>query len=929
MSTEHRAPSTEHRAPSTRIALIAAVLVFTLPIALSAQVTVLPDMYGDEHLYAAGYRKNLGQVRDTDGDAVPDIFFKSERSPIGIYMRSKSQVSFVLATQHNDSLQPDTLYRVDMAMLGNDVDPQALPTTVGGPANYYRDSTSVESVPSFQRVAYPSIADSIDAHFYYGSTGPRIAFVIHPGGDPNTLKLQFTGQDSLGIDWQGALKIYMEDKWIELREAVAYQVDSWNNVLPVNWTASYIHDAGTSFVGFSFGDIDPDLPLVLQIGYPPLPLGGGGGTANLSWSTTVGSDLPDAWGDYIMGGDHLPDADLIVTGHTSDPDFPATTGMTILFLQGRDIFVSRFDHEPGDPDHDAELLWTTFIIGSGYDQPHVIKYATDHDKIYVGGSTYSAVWPMIPTVNPNDGSYYQSTLKGQVDGFIVMLEPVAGFLERSTLYGGSGNDIITTIVTDGFGQVHCFGVTSSTTGNYDSCNSPATGLPLCDPGTNNYQQDNNAGGLDMFVARFNYDFDLTWGSFIGGTGDDRVIDSDYLPNNSQPLDRIALVGRTNGTLPYGSSGDFQLTSCNTGTCGFIWLFNSQGRQGWGTHLNGTTDMQAVSFGKDHVRAMGLTGLSPGVNIEETCEAVSGSLSVCGGNTDLDYIAHYLVAFDMQTYGMGWSTILNGFTDASADVAVFLYPAQALHAANRMMDIKTNANDHFMIMGMVAQLGPGMISSFPTQPLWGMYHKPFNINMGYEQNEVLLALYSNTHEQQWCSMFGSYFEHLGAASSDSYLLSRGLDYGHDLVWVDGDVLYLVGSTGGVNFDRQCPYFPVPSYCELIELPLFAAGDTFDGMIARFDMSTIVVGIPTEGEIKGITPLILHPNPAGDVLYITITDNAYNAGSVVVLDATGRTVLRTVHVRGMPISVRELATGAYTLVLFDDRGAGQIQGRFIRL
>ena len=882
-------------------------------------------MYGDEGHFPVGWRENLGQVFDTDDNTRPDVYFKAERAPIGVYLRDKSIVSFTLATNHNDTLVPDTLYRVDMSMLGNEVDPVAIGDPLSGHANYYRHGSSTEEVHAYGRVVYHNVWDSVDVHYYYGSTGPRTAFVIKPGGNPGQLKLGFSGQDSLGIDWQGALNMHLQGRWIELREAVAYQVDSVNNTIPLNWTANYTHEPGTAFVGFSWDTYDPTQVLVLQIGYPPLPPSGGGGTGNLTWSTTVGSDLPNAWGDYIKGGDHLPDADLVVTGHTSDPLFPASNGQT-LFLQSHDVFVSRFDHAPGDPDNDAQLLWTTFIIGSGYDQPHVIKYMPGHGKIYVGGTTNSGVWPMRPFSNPSDGSFYQSTLKGQRDGFILRLD-VEGFLERSTLYGGDGDEIVTTIVADGFGQVHCFGVTSSSTGNYDACNAPATGLPLCDPGTSNYQQDANAGGLDMFVARLNSAFALTWGSFIGGPGDDRVIDSDYQFNSNQNLDRIALVGRTGGSLDYGSTGDFQLTSCDLPECGFIWLFNSLGRHGWGTHINGTMDMQAVSFGKDHVRAMGLTGLYTDITILQSCDPSSGALSVCTGNTDLDHIAHYLVTFDLQDLSMAWSTILNGYTDASANVAAFLYPSQAPLGTDRFMDIKTNGNDHFMIMGMVAQLGHGIISSFPTQPLWGMYHKPFNSNMGNDQNDVLLALYSNTHEQQWCSMFGSYFEHIGA-STDSYLLTRGVDFGHDLVWVDGEVFYLVGSTGGVNFDRQCPYVPIPSYCELNELPLFGAGDTFDGMIARFNMQDIAVSVPTAGATAPPGQLLVHPNPADDLLHITSSLPGYHKGVVLVLDATGRLVMNEAHVAGTPLSVRALAPGAYTVLLHSDQLQQTQQGRFIR-
>ncbi|MBP8824109.1 MAG: hypothetical protein KBH07_10720 [Flavobacteriales bacterium] len=102
------------------------------------------------------------------------------------------------------------------------------------------------------------------------------------------MKLAFTGQDSLHIDWMGALRMYVLEHWIELRQGVAYQVDGNDTTLPVGWQPSYAHQAGTSYVGFTFGSFNPTLPLVLQIGYGPLAMGGGPDQRNLGWSTFKG-----------------------------------------------------------------------------------------------------------------------------------------------------------------------------------------------------------------------------------------------------------------------------------------------------------------------------------------------------------------------------------------------------------------------------------------------------------------------------------------------------------------------------------------------------------------------------------------------------------------------------------------------------------------
>lgn len=682
---------------------------------------VPPSPWPDEGEGKTVYRENIGQRRDTNGDPCPEVSFTSEGSPVVVDAQTKSRVSFTLPIADDDTATIDTLYRVDMGFRdGRERTPLAL-EHVADVNNYYRGADSYTDVEGFLRLLYWSVWDSVDVHLSQGLIGPRLAFVVRPGGSPDAITLSFTGQDSLGIDWQGALRIYLNERWLTFNEAVAYQVESNGAITPLNWTAGYEHVDGTSYVKFNFDTYDDQKPLVLLIGYPPPPpQGGGGGPSNLTWSTTAGRDLGYLWADFFLGGDHLPDNDLIITGATMDPFFPATPG-TVPTPMSRDVFVSRFRYAPGDSENDAKLLWTTFIQGNTYDAPSCIKYVPLHDRIYVGGWSNSSIWPTIPEADPLDGSFYQPTRKGPADAFALKLFPSDGSIDRSTLYGGDGSDIITSITADAYDNVFFFGVTDSETGDYASCNSPTSGLPLCDPGTSNYQQDDNAGGLDLFVARMDESFNLGWGSFIGGTGNDRVFDSDYQPGSSANYDRIAIVGSTSGSLPYTTSGNFQLNGA--GGSGFLWLFNSNGRDGWGTHIHDITDLQAVSFAKDQVRVMSKT--NGNANPISSCAAVPGSLSICGGSTTLSFIAHYIGEFDLDEFDLVWSTLENGVTDASAPTAADRYLLLImLHDMYRFMDLKTNGDDDFMAMGMVANLGQGVNASYPTQPLWGMYHKPY-------------------------------------------------------------------------------------------------------------------------------------------------------------------------------------------------------------
>lgn len=310
----------------------------------TASPYIPPGAWPDGDKGTMAYRANNGQLRNTDRNPCPNVRYYAERAALGIYLAEKSQVAFVLTKPSLDTAVADTLYRVDMKLLGGRKVIPAGDGTLADFSHYFIDDYSLTGVKAFHRVIYSSVYDSIDVHFHHGTSGPRISFVIRPGGDPADIKLLFAGQDSIAYIDEG-LNLYLEEQWIEFKQAVAYQDDD-GEVVPLSWTATY-NEYAEDAVEFVFDTYDPELPLILEIGYPPLGGGGGGGAgSNLDWSTTVGADDTEpGGGDYITGGDALPDGDLIVTGCTGDWGFPANPGVTPVLL-GRDIYVSRFNYAP-------------------------------------------------------------------------------------------------------------------------------------------------------------------------------------------------------------------------------------------------------------------------------------------------------------------------------------------------------------------------------------------------------------------------------------------------------------------------------------------------------------------------------------------------------------------------------------------------------
>ena len=392
-------------------------------------------------------RKNYGQVLDSDLQQRPEIYSYFEASPIGIYLCDKSKVSFTLAAMHHDSVTADTLYRVDMVLSKTRERTPDYHYPAPGISNYYRGSIAAEGVVANYRAVYTSIEDSIDCHFYGSRGGPRIAFVIRPGGNPADIKLSFLGQDSLGIDWQGALKVYLQDKWVKLEQAVAYQV-SGTTLIPVPWTGGYTHEEGTAYAGFTFGSYDPELPLVLQIGYPAM-MGGGGPPEqrNLYWSTYAGG----SGGDEMECVEVDEVGDAYVCGYAMGSFYPADDGVTWSTptqanpLGTTDAVVLKISAAT------KETPWVTYYGGTtGYQQVSaetkahklaVITWSSSNvQHVFVTGSTNCSDFnPFIDPQSAFELAFTEGYAGGITRMWIGAFQQNNGYRSWATTHGETGD----------------------------------------------------------------------------------------------------------------------------------------------------------------------------------------------------------------------------------------------------------------------------------------------------------------------------------------------------------------------------------------------------------------------------------------------------------------------------------------------------------
>lgn len=230
----------------------------------------------------------------------------------------------------------------------------------------------------YSEVMYRNIYDGIDMRFYGTGLGQKVSFICWPGSIPEQLALKFFGLDSLGLPVDSLLRLYMDGSYIDLPEAVAYQVDANNDIIPIQWRPHWVL-LDDDIVGFEFETRDPDLPIVLQIGPGP------------RFAQEV-SATPPCWGSLLGGTEDErvyastadDDGNYYVAGTTTlNSQFPDGP-LSVTYATGSAvIYLTRFD-----PQH--FLFWTIYYGGNGTQLPTGLAVRNGVvPEIYVGGITYA------------------------------------------------------------------------------------------------------------------------------------------------------------------------------------------------------------------------------------------------------------------------------------------------------------------------------------------------------------------------------------------------------------------------------------------------------------------------------------------------------------------------------------------------------------
>ncbi len=275
--------------------------------------------------------------------------------------------------------------------------------------------------------------------------------------------------------------------------------------------------------------------------------------------------------------------------------------------------------------------------------------------VYIGGLTLSSNFP---TKNAFQGSYGGANPNNEVilqfgDAFLAHLDSTLQSLTFSTYLGGSGDDAIWGMTTDGAGNVYATGLTTS-------ANFPVTAGAY----STQYKGPANIGGRifmlgDAFVAKFNSSGQRLFVTYLGGSDDDMGWSVALDGNGNIFVAGLtcsgdfnvpgAIISKFNGT-PGGS---------NPLSHGFVAELSPDGSKlEFATYLGGSQTDAAVAIVTDTQGNLYVAGGTYSTDLATTPGVIQSNYG--GGMSFGNFFVLFVV-------GDGFVTKISGFGAAAPDV----------------------------------------------------------------------------------------------------------------------------------------------------------------------------------------------------------------------------------------------------------------------
>jgi beta-propeller repeat-containing protein/ASPM-SPD-2-Hydin domain-containing protein/HYDIN/CFA65/VesB family protein len=472
----------------------------------------------------------------------------------------------------------------------------ANPAVVGeipqiGRVNYFIGNNPAKwqrNVPTYAQVRYRNIYPGIDLLYYGNHRQLEYDFSIAPGVDPGQIQFEITGASQISLDSDGNLVLQTASGTLHFQSPAIYQ-ESGGSRVPVS--GAYVVNDPTH-ISFRVASYDASKPLVIDPVLVYSTYVGGTGDEQPSGIavdstgsvyiagytdsadfllTTFGAPIPatnhvfvaklDPTGSSLVYADYIggnsqdygialaldSSNNVYLTGSTSSSNFPTVNPYQAAEPGSYSGFVTKVSADG------SSLLYSTYLGGSGFDQPASI--AVDSlNEAYVAGTTTSLNFPVA-------NAYQSAALANQGGvfgnyGFITKFAADGSSLVYSTYLEGDTTVVqdcgtpcwpgaytaVSAIALDANGSLYAAGTTNSsdfpaTSGAYLTSNSP--------------QPDSTIG----FISKFASAGSLAYSTYFYGTS-----------GNPVGIGAIAVDGSGSAYIAGTVSSDTTFPITSTGIC---------------------------------------------------------------------------------------------------------------------------------------------------------------------------------------------------------------------------------------------------------------------------------------------------------------------------------------------------------------------------
>jgi gliding motility-associated-like protein len=419
--------------------------------------------------------------------------------------------------------------------------------------NYFvgNDSTKwASNVRLFRGVTYQELYRGIDAKYFTVDGSLKYEFLVQPGADPSRIVMKFKGIDGLKIrNNELVIKTSVGDV-VELSPYTYQFINNEKKIIDCRYEIM-----SGNRVRFKIKNYNPQYPLVID--------------PSLIFATFTGSRA-DNWGftaTYGSGGTFFAGGVVFAEG------YPVSVGafqQNYASGSGNENFnmgITKFSAN-GDA-----RIWSTYIGGSGADQPHSM-FADAQDNLVIAGRTTSgAAYPTRPAGN-NFGP------GGDWDIVITKINASGSALIGSMRIGGSAADGVNVIDSRNTGPrelINFYGDDGRSEVILDNVGNIY--LASCTQSSNFFRTpnalSNTLGGVqDAVLVKVNPTCtNVLYSSFFGGRGYDAGFVLAINPSNQ---DIYMAGGTTSDNLTIPDPAVWQTTFQGGISDGYIAVFTNNG-----------------------------------------------------------------------------------------------------------------------------------------------------------------------------------------------------------------------------------------------------------------------------------------------------------------------------------------------------------------